>query len=208
MAVEMTVPMVQFNKRAIPDGRPDYDWVQESSEDIFAGKRVVVFSLPGAFTPTCSSTHLPGYEAKYDELIEQDVDEVYCLSVNDSFVMNAWLDSLAIEKVKPIADGNGDFSRQMGMLVRKEAVNFGYRSHRYSMVVDNGLIEMIFVEQGKQDNYADDPFDVSDVESMLTYLTSVRDIRRDAIEEALIQAEEPEQPEETQQDDTATDTTE
>ena len=122
--------------------------------------------------------------------------------------MNAWLDSLAIEKVKPIADGNGDFSRQMGMLVRKEAVNFGYRSHRYSMVVDNGLIEMIFVEQGKQDNYADDPFDVSDVESMLTYLTSVRDIRRDAIEEALIQAEEPEQPEETQQDDTATDTTE
>ena len=208
MAVEMTVPLVQFNKRAIPEGRPDYDWVQESSEDIFAGKRVVVFSLPGAFTPTCSSTHLPGYEAKYDELIEQDVDEVYCLSVNDSFVMNAWLDSLAIEKVKPIADGNGDFSRQMGMLVRKEAVNFGYRSHRYSMVVDNGLIEMIFVEQGKQDNYADDPFDVSDVESMLTYLTSVRDIRRDAIEEALIQAEEPEQPEETQQDDTATDTTE
>ena len=210
MAVEMTVPMVQFNKRAIPDGRPDYDWVQESSEDIFAGKRVVVFSLSGAFTPTCSSTHLPGYEAKYDELIEQDIDEVYCLSVNDSFVMNAWLDSLAVEKVKPIADGNGDFSRQMGMLVRKEAVSFGYRSHRYSMVVDNGLIEMIFVEQGKADNFADDPFDVSDVDSMLTYLTGIRDVRRDAIEEALIQAEESQeqQPEETQQDDTATDTTE
>mgnify|MGYP001434412977 CR=1 FL=1 len=207
MAVEMTVPMVQFNKRAIPEGRPDYDWVQETSEDIFAGKRVVVFSLPGAFTPTCSSTHLPGYEAKYDEIIEQDVDEVYVLSVNDSFVMNAWLDSLAVEKVKPIADGNGDFTRQMGMLVRKEAVDFGYRSHRYSMVVDNGLIEMIFVEQGKEDNHADDPFDVSDVDSMLTYLTSIRDVRRDAIEEAQIEAEEAEQ-RENQQDETETDTTE
>jgi peroxiredoxin len=207
MAVEMTVPMVQFNKRAIPEGRPDYDWVQETSEDIFAGKRVVVFSLPGAFTPTCSSTHLPGYEAKYDEIIEQDVDGVYCLSVNDSFVMNAWFDSLAIEKVKPIADGNGDFTRHMGMLVKKEAVNFGFRSQRYSMVVDNGLIEMIFVEQGKEDNHADDPFDVSDVDSMLTYLTSIRDVRRDAIEEAQIEAEEAEQ-QENQQDETETDTTE
>ena len=203
----MTVPMVQFNKRAIPEGRPDYDWVQETSEDIFAGKRVVVFSLPGAFTPTCSSTHLPGYEAKYDEIIEQDVDGVYCLSVNDSFVMNAWFDSLAIEKVKPIADGNGDFTRHMGMLVKKEAVNFGFRSQRYSMVVDNGLIEMIFVEQGKEDNHADDPFDVSDVDSMLTYLTSIRDVRRDAIEEAQIEAEEAEQ-QENQQDETETDTTE
>ena len=97
----------------------------------------------------------------------------------------------------------------MGMLVRKEAVDFGYRSHRYSMVVENGLIEMIFVEQGKEDNFAGDPFDVSDVDSMLTYLTSVRDIRRDAIEEAQIEAEQPEQqPEETQQNDTATDTPE
>lgn len=205
----MTVPMVQFNRRGIPTGRVDFDWISENTADLFGDKRVVVFSLPGAFTPTCSSTHLPGFEANYDEILEQDVDEVYCLSVNDSFVMNAWLDSLGIEKVKPIADGNGDFSRQMGMLVRKEAVDFGYRSHRYSMVVENGLIEMIFVEQGKEDNFAGDPFDVSDVDSMLTYLTSVRDIRRDAIEEAQIEAEQPEQqPEETQQNDTATDTPE
>lgn len=200
MAVEMTVPMVIWNKRAIPEGRPDYDWVQETSQDIFGGKRVVVFSLPGAFTPTCSSTHLPGYEAKYDELIEQDVDEVYVLSVNDSFVMNAWLDSLAVEKVKPIADGNADFTRNMGMLVKKEAVCFGLRSHRYSMVVDNGYIEMIFVEQGKEDNYAGDPFDVSDATSMLNYLTDIKDIRREAIAENEAKM--------AQQDDTETSTPE
>ena len=196
----MTVPMVQFNKRAIPEGRVDYDWVQENSEDIFANRRVVVFSLPGAFTPTCSSTHLPGYEAKYDEILEQDVDDVYCLSVNDSFVMNAWFDSLSIENVKPIADGNGDFTRHMGMLVKKEAVNFGLRSQRYSMVVDNGLVEMIFVEQGKEDNFADDPFDVSDVDSMLDYLTSIKDVRRDAIADAQQEAD--------QQDETETDISE
>lgn len=202
MAIEMTIPMIEFNKRSIPEGETDYTWVQETSEDIFAGKRVVIFSLPGAFTPTCSSTHLPGYEAKYDELLEQDVDEVYCLSVNDSFVMNAWFDSLAIEKVKSIADGNGDFTRHMGMLVKKEAVNFGYRSQRYSMVVDNGLVEMIFVEAGKEDNHADDPFDVSDVDSMLTYLTGIRDVRREAIENAQKEAEE------NQTDETETDISE
>ena len=190
MAVEMTVPLVQFNRRGIPEGRVDFDWISEDSEDIFGGKRVVLFALPGAFTPTCSSTHLPGYEANYDELIEQDVDEVYVLSVNDSFVMNAWLDGLSIQKVKPIADGNGDFSRNMGMLVKKEAVNFGLRSHRYSMVVDNGLIEMIFVEQGKEDNFAGDPFDVSDATSMLNYLTNIKDVRREAIQDAKTRAEE------------------
>ena len=200
MAIEMTVPMVQFNKRAIPEGRVDYDWVQENSEDIFANRRVVVFSLPGAFTPTCSSTHLPGYEARYNDILEQDVDDVYCLSVNDSFVMNAWVDSLGIENVKPIADGTGDFTRHMGMLVKKEAVNFGLRSQRYSMVVDNGLVEMIFVEQGKEDNFADDPFDVSDVDSMLDYLTSIKDVRRDAIADAQQEAD--------QQDETETDISE
>ena len=189
MAVEMTVPAVSFNKRAIPEGWVDYDWVTEDTQDIFEGKRVVVFALPGAFAPTCSSTHLPGYEAEYDNILEQDVDEVYCLSVNDSFVMNAWLADLNIQKVKPIADGNGDFTRHMGMLVKKEAVNFGYRSQRYSMVVDNGLIEMIFVEQGKEDDFAGDPFDVSDATSMLNYLTDIRDVRRDAIADALKEAE-------------------
>ena len=146
MAIEMTIPMVKWNKRAIPEGEVDYAWVEEDSTDIFENKRVVLFSLPGAFTPTCSSTHLPGYEARYNEILEQDVDEVYCLSVNDSFVMNAWLSDLGIVNVKPIADGNGEFTRHMGMLVEKTAVCFGLRSQRYSMVVDNGRVEMIFCE--------------------------------------------------------------
>jgi peroxiredoxin len=178
MAVEMTIPFVTWKKRAIPEGDTDYKWVTETSEDIFAGKRVVVFSLPGAFTPTCSSTHLPGFEAMYDDVIAQDIDEIYCLSVNDSFVMNAWLNSLSVSKVKPIADGNGDFTRHMGMLVEKRQVSFGYRSQRYAMVVDNGRIEMIFVEEGKEDNFEGDPFVVSSVESVLRYLENVRDLRR------------------------------
>lgn len=184
MAIEMTIPEISWMRRVIPEGETDYDWVNETSRDLFAGKRVVVFALPGAFTPTCSSTHLPGYDSKYESMKEQDIDEVYCLSVNDSFVMNAWFSSLGIQNVKPIADGNGNFTRHMGMLVKKEAVDFGYRSQRYSMVVDNGRVEMIFVEDGKEDNFAGDPFDISDAESMLNYLTAVRDVRREEIERA------------------------
>ena len=188
MAVEMTIPEVTWLKRAIAEGQTDYDWVAESSTDIFKDKRVVIFALPGAFTPTCSSTHLPGYESNYESILEQDVDEVYCLSVNDSFVMNAWFSSLGINDVKPIADGNGNFTRQMGMLVKKEAVDFGMRSQRYSMVVDNGRVEMIFCEEGKEDNFAGDPFEISDATSMLNYLEAVKDIRKEEI--ARIEAEE------------------
>ena len=187
MAVEMTIPEVTWLKRAIAEGQTDYDWVAESSTDIFKDRRVVIFALPGAFTPTCSSTHLPGYESNYESILEQDVDEVYCLSVNDSFVMNAWFSSLGINDVKPIADGNGNFTRQMGMLVKK-AVDFGMRSQRYSMVVDNGRVEMIFCEEGKEDNFAGDPFEISDATSMLNYLEAVKDIRKEEI--ARIEAEE------------------
>ena len=184
MAFEITVPNVTFKTRREIDEAPGFEWYDLSSEEIFAGKRVVMFALPGAFTPTCSSTHLPGYEQEYDSLKENKIDEVYCLSVNDSFVMNAWFSSLGIQNVKPIADGNGNFTRHMGMLVKKEAVDFGYRSQRYSMVVDNGRVEMIFVEDGKEDNFAGDPFDISDAESMLNYLTAARDVRREEIERA------------------------
>ena len=200
MAIEMTVPLVKWNKRAIPEGETDYEWVEESSQDLFEGKRVVLFSLPGAFTPTCSSTHLPGYEARYNEILEQDIDEVYCVSVNDSFVMNAWFADQGIVNVKPIADGNGEFTRHMGMLVEKSAVCFGLRSQRYSAVIDNGRVEMIFCEQGKEDNFAGDPFEVSDVDTMFSYLETARDVRREEIkryeeaqaefEEAQAQAEE------------------
>jgi peroxiredoxin len=184
MAVEMTIPEVKWLRRAIAEGQTDYDWAEQTSTDIFKDKRIVIFALPGAFTPTCSSTHLPGYEARYESILSNDVDEVYCLSVNDSFVMNAWFSSLGINNVKPIADGNGNFTRQMGMLVKKEAVDFGMRSQRYSMVVDNGRVEMIFCEEGKEDNFAGDPFEISDATSMLNYLEAVKDIRKEEIARA------------------------
>ena len=184
MAVEMTIPEVKWLRRAIAEGQTDYDWAEQTSTDIFKDKRIVVFALPGAFTPTCSSTHLPGYEARYESILSNDVDEVYCLSVNDSFVMNAWFSSMGINNVKPIADGNGNFTRQMGMLVKKEAVDFGMRSQRYSMVVDNGRVEMIFCEEGKEDNFAGDPFEISDATSMLNYLEAVKDIRKEEIARA------------------------
>ena len=195
MAIEINVPDVQFQIRAKNSETKSYEWKELTSADIFLNKRVVVFALPGAFTPTCSSTHLPGYELHYDDIIEQDVDEVYCLSVNDSFVMNAWFSDQVIENVKALPDGNADFTRHLGMLVKKENLGFGPRSHRYSMVVDNGRIESIWVEDGKTDNYAGDPFVVSDAKSMVNYLKEVRDIRRDAIAAFNAQKEQEEQAE-------------
>ena len=131
---------------------------------------MVLFSLPGAFTPTCSSTHLPGYEEKYKEL-RNYVDEVYCISVNDAFVMNSWSKDLGCENVKMIPDGNTHFTKEMGMLVNKEHLGFGQRSWRYSALVKNGAIMKMFIEPGKNDKGDDfDPFEVSDVDTMLAYL--------------------------------------
>lgn len=173
MSVEMFVPQVTFHTRVPSEQEPGFEWQDVTCEDIFSGKRVVVFALPGAFTPTCSSTHLPGFEARYDEVLEQAVDEVYCLSVNDTFTMNAWFKSQGIQNVKAIPDGTGDFTRAMGMLVRKDNLGFGDRSWRYSMVVNNGLVEAMFCEPGRRDNAEDDPFQVSDVDTMLHYLKGV-----------------------------------
>ena len=150
--------------------REDGDWVHKSTDYLFQNKRVVVFSLPGAFTPTCSSFQLPGYETFYDMICEQGVDEIYCISVNDAFVMNAWASDQGIENVKMLPDGNGDFTRAMGMQVEKANLGFGYRSWRYSMVVNDGQVEKMFVEEGKVGNCPDDPYEVSDPETMLTYL--------------------------------------
>lgn len=151
-------------------GDNPFRWHNLSTDTLFTGKRIVVFALPGAFTPTCSSTHLPGYEKLYDEIINQDIDDIYCLSVNDAFVMYQWAKSLDIHKVKMLPDGNAEFTRKMGMLVKKDNLGFGMRSWRYSMVVNEGLIERIFVEPGFSDNCATDPFEVSDAETMLEYL--------------------------------------
>lgn len=155
-----SVPNVTFKTRQ------NQEWVDVTTDDIFKGKTVVVFSLPGAFTPTCSSTHLPGYEASADQIKAHGVDEIYCLSVNDSFVMNAWANDQKATKVKMIPDGNGEFSQGMDMLVDKSAIGFGPRSWRYSMVVTDGKIEKMFIEP----NEPGDPFEVSDAQTMLDYL--------------------------------------
>jgi peroxiredoxin len=171
--MEVRVPSVTFKVRQQSDQAPGFVWADVTTQSMFAGKRVVVFSLPGAFTPTCSSTHLPGYEANYADVIAQGIDEVYCLSVNDSFVMNAWFRQQEITNVKPIPDGSGEFSRKFGMLVDKDNLGFGMRSWRYAMVVNDGVVEEMFVEPGYADNAGDDPFEVSDVYTMLRYLKAV-----------------------------------
>ena len=130
----------------------------------------MVFSLPGAFTPTCSSTHLPRYEALYDEIKAQGVDEIICLSVNDAFVMYQWGQHQKAEKVFLLPDGNGEFTRKMGMLVDKSNLGFGMRTWRYSMVVNDGNIEKLFAEPGYEDNCPTDPFEVSDADTMLEFL--------------------------------------
>mmetsp|Transcript_43294 Transcript_43294/g.102715 ORF Transcript_43294/g.102715 Transcript_43294/m.102715 type:complete len:261 (+) Transcript_43294:117-899(+) len=179
------VPNVTFKTRVrIPDSTAEnpFDWKDVTSEDLFKGKRVVIFSLPGAFTPTCSSTHLPGYEAAYDDIKACGVDEVYCLSVNDAFVMRQWglHQGLAedkstgnFQKVKLLPDGHCFFTRGMGLNVNWDNERgFGERSWRYSAVINDMKIEQIFIEAGMADNYAPDPFEVSDAQTMLNYLKS------------------------------------
>jgi thioredoxin-dependent peroxiredoxin len=173
MAVISKVPDVVFKTRVRDEsvGGPNpFRWQDRTTQEIFGGKRVVVFSLPGAFTPTCSSTHLPRYEELYDEMKGLGIDEIYCLSVNDAFVMFQWGKNLGAEKVKLLPDGNGEFTRKMGMLVEKSNLGFGLRSWRYSMVVNDGTIEKVFAEPGYSDNCETDPFEVSDADTMLAYL--------------------------------------
>ena len=138
------VPDVTFKTRvrdeSVPGPNP-YRWEDKTSQDIFGGKKVVVFSLPGAFTPTCSSNHLPRYEELYDEFKALGVDAIICVSVNDAFVMFQWGKQIGAKNVYLLPDGNGEFTRKMGMLVDKANLGFGMRSWRYSMVVNDGTIE-------------------------------------------------------------------
>ena len=175
--VNQKVPNVVFKTRVRDEsveGPNPFKWQDTTTQDIFAGKRVVVFSLPGAFTPTCSTTHLPGYDAAYDEIRALGVDEVYCVSVNDAFVMFQWGKNMEVKNVKLLPDGNGEFSRKIGMLVEKSNLGFGMRSWRYSMVVNDGKVEQAFIEDGYTDNCETDPFEVSDVNTMLNYLKSAK----------------------------------
>jgi peroxiredoxin len=145
------------------------EWTNITTDDYFANKKVVVFSLPGAFTPTCSSQQLPGFEELYNQFKANGVDEVYCISVNDSFVLNAWFQQMNIKNVKAIADGNGEFTKGMGMLTDMSVVGFNTRSRRYTMVVDNGNVIKQFNEPDSTS--ADpDPYGVSSPETCLKFL--------------------------------------
>jgi len=167
------VPEVTFHTRIrdiTVEGPNPYRWEDVTTADYFAGKRVVVFSLPGAFTPTCSTFQLPGYDEAYFEFKKFGVDDVYCISVNDSFVMNAWFKQQGVENVKPIPDGSGEFTYAMGMSVNKANLGFGFRSWRYAMIVNDGEIEMMFEEPGKVGNCPVDPYEVSDPDTVLAWL--------------------------------------
>ena len=167
------VPNVVFKTRVRDEsvaGDNPYRWEDKSSADIFGGKKVVLFALPGAFTPTCSSNHLPRYDELFDEFRAQGVDEIICLSVNDAFVMFQWGKHLGNQNITLLPDGSGEFTRKMGMLVDKANLGFGMRSWRYSMLVDDGKIEKIFVEPEFDDNCPTDPFEVSDADTMMAYL--------------------------------------
>jgi len=168
-----SVPQVTFKTRVrdeTVDGTNPFRWQDVQTDEIFAGKKIIVFALPGAFTPTCSSTHLPGYEEHYQELRDAGIDEIYCLSVNDAFTMFQWGIHQGVKNVKLLPDGSGDFTRLMGMQVRKDDLGFGLRSWRYSMLVEDGEITKLFSEAGKQDNCPTDPFEVSGADTMLKHV--------------------------------------
>lgn len=176
------VPDVNFFTQ-VKNANGLFEWKILNSQDLFSGKRVVVFATPGAFTPTCSIEHLPGYEREYNKIKSYGIDDVYCVSVNDAYVMYKWGLDLGLEKdtkvgssgfrkVKLIPDGSAHFARGMGMSTTWENRGFGERSWRYSMVVNNGIIEKKFVEPGRTLNSGPDPYGISGVTTMVNYLST------------------------------------
>ena len=160
------IPQVKFRVRSLGD------WIDKTTNDYFKGKRVILFSLPGAFTPTCSTKQLPGFEKLTDVFKQHRINEIYCMSVNDSFVMNAWAQNQKLANVQVIPDGNGEFTEKVGMLVEKKDKCFGKRSWRYAAVITDCLVETVFIEPGKADNTSEDPYGESSPENVLKYLQS------------------------------------
>jgi peroxiredoxin len=149
-------------------------WVNVNTEDLFKGKRVILFSLPGAFTPVCSEKQLPGFEKSYEMLCKMGIDEIYCISVNDGFVMNAWADQQKLQKVKVLPDGNADFTRSMGMLIQKNHLGFGMRSWRYCAIINDEIVEKWWQEKGINNSGNDqDPYEETTPENCITYLKSL-----------------------------------
>lgn len=171
------IPNVVFHMRVRDDsieGSNPYRWKQVSSFELFENKNILAFSLPGAFTPTCSTYQVPRFEELYNKFRELGIDDVYCISVNDAFVMNAWAKKNGIENLKMIPDGSGDFTRRMGMLVDKDNFGFGMRSWRYAFHALNGKIAKYWVEPGMMDNTYEDPYGETNPEKIYEYLQSFR----------------------------------
>ncbi|WP_170523973.1 peroxiredoxin [Ruegeria arenilitoris] len=167
------LPDVTFHTRVRDDsieGPNPFRWEDKTTADYFAGKRVILFSLPGAFTPTCSTYQLPGFENNYEAFKAKGIDEIYCMSVNDSFVMNKWAQDQGLKNVKVIPDGSGEFTRKMGMLVDKANLGFGMRSWRYAAIINDGVVEAWFEEPGLMDNCPEDPYGVSSPENLMKHL--------------------------------------
>ncbi|MBK0328331.1 peroxiredoxin [Rhodobacteraceae bacterium F11138] len=178
MKAGVKLPDVTFHTRMRDDsvGGPNpFRWQDKNTADYFAGKRVILFSLPGAFTPTCSTYQLPGFEKGYDDFAKHGIDAIYCMSVNDSFVMNKWAEAQGLKNVSVIPDGSGEFTRKLGMLVAKDNLGFGMRSWRYAAIVNDGVIEAWFEEPGMGDNHPEDPYGVSSPETLLTHLTKAKE---------------------------------
>lgn len=173
MRKEQRLPEVTFKTRVRDEsigGDNPYRWEDKTTEDYFAGKRILLIGLPGAFTPTCSTRQLPAFEENYVEILKMGIDDIYCVSVNDAFVMNAWGKQLGIEKVKLIPDGSGLFTRGLGMMVKKDNLGFGERSWRYVAIVNDQKIEYPFAEISQRDDAEDDPFEISTLENVTHYL--------------------------------------
>jgi peroxiredoxin len=168
------VPIVTFKTRVRDEsigGDNPYKWEYTTSSDYFSGKKVILFSLPGAFTPTCSTYQLPDYEKLFPQFKTLGVQAIYCMSVNDAFVMNAWGKQQNLKNIELIPDGSGEFTRKMGMLVHKDNLGFGMRSWRYAAVIDDGIITAWFEEPGFEDDHAEDPYGESSPQNVMAKLS-------------------------------------
>jgi peroxiredoxin len=153
------------------EGPNPFRWQDLKVRDEFAGKKVIVFSLPGAFTPTCSNEQCPNFERLADDFKALGIDGVYCVAVNDAFVMYQWGKNLGLSKIRLLPDGSGNFTRRMGMLINKDHLGFGQRSWRYAMVVEDNTVTHWFEEPGINDVGADsDPYGETAPEKILQIL--------------------------------------
>lgn len=173
------LPDVVFHLRERDPRGSGFRWTLSTTRELFAGKRIVLFGVPGAFTPTCTDDHLPGYERAYDDIRAAGaIDEVWCTSVNDAFVMFQWAQSLGVKRVRMLPDGNADFARALGMLVSKRNLGFGARSWRYVAVVDDMRVETFIAEPGKMDDSPTDPYLLTSAQQLVSLLAPTAHGRR------------------------------